>query len=103
MADSFGQFVRERIRRRDISVREYARLAGYPSAHSFVSRVLRGVDPPPLKEMDRWAAALGISPDERDRFDELAALAHSPPLIRERYEAMRDRLVAAPKGRVRKE
>lgn len=99
MADSFGQFVRERMVRRGLSVREYARLAGYPSAHSFVSRVLRGVDPPPLKEMDRWAGALGIGPDERDRFDELAALAHSPPLIRERYESMRERLASNPRRR----
>lgn len=69
-------------------------MTGHQSAHSFVSRVLRGVRPPPLKALEAWARALDITADERDRFDELAALAHSPPMIRERFETMREKLAA---------
>lgn len=97
MADSFGQFVKQRLKLAGLSIRAYARLAGYPSSNSFVSKVLRGIEPPPLKESGRWAAPLGLDQADRDRFDELAALAHSPPIIRERYEAMRDRLASAPR------
>ena len=83
MAATFGSFLRDTLARRGLGVCEYARLAGYPKAHGFVSRVISGTSLPPLKELDRWAKPLGLSAAERDRFDLLAGIANSPPVVRE--------------------
>ena len=83
MAETFGSFVRDALARKGLGVVEFARLAGYPKAHGFVSRVLSGRSLPPLKELDRWAKPLGLSAKERERFELLAGIAHSPPVVRE--------------------
>ena len=83
MADTFASFVRCALIRKDIGVVEYARLAGYPKAHGFVSRVLSGKSLPPLKELDRWAQPLDLTDSERLEFDLLAGIAHSPKVVQE--------------------
>lgn len=84
MTETFGSFVREKLAARGIGLREYSRVVmGHDRSHGFVSRVLRGISPPPLKALDEWAAPLGLGAEERRRFDFLAAVQHSPPLIRE--------------------
>lgn len=83
MAETFGSFLRAALERRNLGVCEYARLAGYPKAHGFVSRVIAGRSLPPLKELDRWAVPLGLTAAERARFDLLAAVANSPPSVRD--------------------
>lgn len=84
MAETFGSFVLERLRSKGMALREYARVVmGHDRSHGFVSRVLRGISPPPLKALDDWAAPLGLDAEERKRFDFLAAVQHSPPAVRE--------------------
>lgn len=82
MAESFGSFLADGLRRQGLTVRAYASLAGYPTGHSFVSRVLHGKLAPPLKKLDLWAAPLRLTTEERRRFDLLAAVAHAPPVLK---------------------
>jgi hypothetical protein len=81
MASAFGRYVEQFLDQHELSVRAYARLIGCSGSQPFVARVLRGLDPPPLKSLERWAKPLQLTPDQRTRFDLLAAIAHSPLLV----------------------
>jgi hypothetical protein len=87
MADSFESFVLARLSQHQLSIRAYARLAGHSSGYSFFAAVLRGEEPPPLKQLDRWAAPLQLTEDERRLFDFLAAVAHAPPPVKAWFAA----------------
>lgn len=43
-----------------------------------VNMIIKRKATPPLDRLDAWAAALGLSPDERRTFKMLAGLAHIP-------------------------
>jgi hypothetical protein len=61
--------------------------------------VLRGKDPPPLKQLDRWAAPLQLTEDERRLFDFLAAVAHAPPPVKAWFAAYDKPLLKRPHRR----
>jgi transcriptional regulator with XRE-family HTH domain len=88
MAETFGSFLRTALERKNLGVCEYARLAGYPKAHGFVSRVLSGSSLPPLKELKRWAAPLDLDAKAYQRFELLAGIAHASPAVQAWFESV---------------
>ena len=56
-------------------------------ASGYVSQIVRGLKPPPIQDLDRWADALEVAPDQLDLFRDLAELERTPPRIRQRYLA----------------
>lgn len=96
MAGTFGEFLREAVERRGMSLHAYAAAVGLGKSHSFAYRVARGA-PPPLKSLDRWAAPLGLTAEERARFDLLAAVANSPPAVRDWFARAEKDLAEAQK------
>jgi len=103
MASAFGRYVEQFLDQHELSIRAYARLIGCAGSQPFVARVLRGLDPPPLKNLERWAKPLQLTPDQRARFDLLAAIAHSPLLVQrwcaDHDAEMAQLLIARPKRR----
>lgn len=79
---TFGEFLADALARSGLGVREYSRaVMGHDRSHGFVSRVLGGKSLPPLKNLSAWAAPLGLDRTETARFEFLAALAHTPPIV----------------------
>lgn len=87
MANTFGSFLHESLRRCGLGVREYSRIIfGHNRGHSFVSRVLRDMQAPPMGSLDVWAIPLKLTEAERHKFDFLASVANSPPLVKKWFE-----------------
>lgn len=86
MAETFGTFLREALQRRGMTLRTYALAIGLGKSHSFAYRVANGQAGPPMKDLARWAEPLGLTAKERRRFDLLAGVANSPPVVREWFE-----------------
>lgn len=81
-----------------MTLRAYALAVGLGKSHSFAYRVARGDAAPPLKALGRWAEPLGLSAAERARFELLAGIANSPPVVREWFAKV-DRTPKAPAKR----
>lgn len=88
MGSLFGTLVKERLKSQKISQRAFATVAKMSQAN--LNKVLNGTHgapPPPTGAMlQLWAGALGLVGDERQRFMDLAALAHLPPEVRGKFE-----------------
>ncbi len=48
----------------------------------FVSQVLAGTRPLPVKQVEKWAVALNLSSMEREQFEQLAYLSRAPDPIK---------------------
>lgn len=66
----------------------FARAIGRSSA--FVNQICRSKRTPPLDEVESWAKTLSLSGLDRERFINLAALAHLPRPVAERFESLLD-------------
>jgi hypothetical protein len=74
---AFGEALQAAIAAKGISVKSWAeKMIG--STHGQVFNVIAGRRTPPLDEVERWATKLGLEGRERQRFLDLAALAHLP-------------------------
>jgi len=80
----FGDYLDVILAERKQSVRSFARLVGVSSAS--VTTFKRTM--PPKERIEPWADALRLTGAPRQRFLELAWLAHTPDFIRERYAAL---------------
>jgi transcriptional regulator with XRE-family HTH domain len=99
---AFGKCLMDAILRNGISQRSFAERVGAVGPH--VSQIVNGLRTPPLDRVAVWADALGITGQERQRFLDLAAIAHLPAeaqprflLIHEEYHQLlelRDQLLA---------
>lgn len=96
---NLGQaLIKAALARRGISISAFARILGKSSGN--ITSIINGTlvnrqgtrARPPLDEMPRWAAVLGLDPAETSALIEWAELAHCPPGIQQRYLAMRDAL-----------
>ena len=72
-ATTFGAFFRQRRRALKLGLREFCRLNGFDPGN--VSRIERGLAPPPVAEhvLQAYAESLKFDSDERNRFFDLAA------------------------------
>ncbi len=88
MARAFADMVTTEVERRGWSMRDFASRAESTytpdGAIGYVSKILAGKTRLPAKKIERWADALRLDGDDRDRFIALAWLARSD----ERVEAM---------------
>lgn len=86
MAETFGLFLREAIRRQGMTLRAYALSIGLGKSHSFAYRVAQDKVGPPLKDLKRWAEPLKLNASEYRRFELLAGIAHASPAVKEWFE-----------------
>ena len=64
------------------------------SAAGYLSQVIAGKKPPPMDRVEAWADALDLKGRERDRFIDLACIAHLPTNVQGRFEALLRRVEA---------
>jgi transcriptional regulator with XRE-family HTH domain len=90
MERAFGGLVRARLKALSLSLRGFAKLVNREPGD--VSKILsgkHGPHPPPVgKELDAWAKALEVPLNQRQRFADLAAIAHLPAEIQARFEGI---------------
>lgn len=65
------------------------------SAQGYLSKVLAGTKPPPMDRIEAWATALGLTGADRERFIDLAAIAHLPAEVQPRFVDMLNRMAHA--------
>jgi hypothetical protein len=101
---TFGAYLKGRIDELFPSQRAFIRAAEganrINSGQGYLSQVIAGKKPPPIKRLDAWAKALELSEAEKERFLDLACIAHMHPLMRARLEKMFAK-VAGRDGRTR--
>ncbi len=86
---SWGDYTRELLEARDLSIRAWSETIGYESGN--ITRMLQGKVKPPWKHVDTWADSLRLKGDERRKFRRLMGIAGLP-------EGIRDELYAVSKG-----
>ena len=90
----FGEMLERCYRRRGWTQQEFAEeRLGTTSIQ--VSRIRRGLRPPHLEDMEKWANALDLSPEEREKFLDLAALAKAGSRAERLVQRLHDRVVEA--------
>ncbi len=95
MTDTFGAFLYDCMLDAEMNQAEFAAAVGRHSG--VVSRIRTGKLKPPLRAMESWGDVLRLSGARRERFIELAELAHVPQRLAFRYLAMQERLRALEK------
>lgn len=80
---SFGSYLREAIRGARLTKTAFADQARI--SKSFVSDLIANRRTPPLEDVGRWAEILGLRGDARERFEDLAVIAHVPDPGRDRF------------------
>ena len=91
MRSVFGELLRHAIVSKNTSISGWAQRVG--CTHGQISNIIAGRRSPPLEQLDRWCAELGLADQARERFVNLAFLAHAPEQVRalvERLEARAD-------------
>lgn len=68
-------------------------LAAHPesavrSVTAYLSQVIAGKKPPPLDHLPAWADALKLTGEQRQRFEDFAAIAHLPEVVQPRFIAL---------------
>lgn len=88
MGSAFGLEVKRRLKANKLSQRAFA--AAIKMSQANLNKVLNGTHgapPPPTGvTLQLWAGLLNLTGDDRQRFMDLAALAHIPPEVRGRFE-----------------
>ena len=89
MDSAFGREVKSRLKALGISQRAFATAVGVSQAN--LNKILNGTHgapPPPTGvQLQLWAGIVQVLGDERQRFIDLAALAHLPTGARGRFES----------------
>ena len=85
---AFGRLLRSALENRGWTQRGAAGHLGV--SHGFLNLLMSGKRTPPIDQVDAWASALRLAGEQRRRFSDLAALAHLPEAVRERFEAFYD-------------
>jgi transcriptional regulator with XRE-family HTH domain len=88
MASAFGQFMKERWEKLGLHQAEFCRRVGKPAG--WVQQIREGKKTPPLGEMTTWANVLELTGVERQRFFDLAAIAHLPADAQPRFLQLAD-------------
>lgn len=91
MLPEFSTLLKTLISQRFSSQREFVRhtrIENEDSGQGYVSKVIKGQKPPPMDRLPAWADALELYGDERQRFMDLAAIAHLPAEVQPRFVAL---------------
>ncbi len=84
----FGRLLKHHISASGRSISAWSRAVGI--TQGFASNLTAGRRTPPLGELERWADSLTLVGDERQRFIDLAAIAHLPATAQARLIALLD-------------
>ncbi|HYE06501.1 MAG TPA: helix-turn-helix transcriptional regulator [Planctomycetota bacterium] len=88
MPSAFGQFMKERWEKLGLHQAEFCRRVGKPAG--WVQQIREGKKTPPLGEMATWANVLDLTGVDRQRFFDLAAVAHLPEEAQPRFLTLVD-------------
>jgi transcriptional regulator with XRE-family HTH domain len=91
MPETFGEYLRDRIKAAQLTPADFAKRVGLKSRGN-LGDILTGVNSPPPEVLDRWADILGLRGEEQDRFFELALIRHLPAELRAYAEGIFSRL-----------
>jgi len=83
----FGTYLEELLADRKLTARQFGKKVDVIA--TFLSKVMMGTRPVPVRRIEDWADALKLSGNERERFLELAWLTHTPVYIRELVKRLR--------------
>ena len=97
VALTFGRYLDSLIERAGWSKAEFARRV--KASPQSVSNITNDIRTPPADDVADWADALGLRGVERQRFLDLAAIAHLPPAVRPQFEGILERLERIEKDR----
>ena len=88
MRTAFGGYLKELLAATSLSQNRFAKEVGVSQA--LVNQVISGRSTPPWKRMPDWADRLGLEPGSpgRQRFLDLAAIAHLPEEAQARFEGL---------------
>lgn len=97
VARAFAEMVNRRLAERGWSLRDFAEraeptFASASGAVGYVSKVVGGKVRLPVKKFQRWADALRLDGEERDRFIALAWLARSDERVETMFLALESRV-----------
>lgn len=99
MASTFSNLLRKLIEEKFESRRAFVRAvepaSKEDSAQAYLTLVVSGKRPPLIERIDAWADALELKGKERDRFIDLACIAHLPTAVQPHFEKILGRLEAA--------
>jgi hypothetical protein len=84
----FGRLLKLHIQASGRSISAWARMVGI--TQGFASNLMAGRRTPPLRELETWADSLALGGEERQRFLDLAAIAHLPAAAQVRLVALLD-------------
>jgi transcriptional regulator with XRE-family HTH domain len=93
MRSVFGELLRHAIVSKNTSISGWAQRVG--CTHGQISNIIAGRRSPPLEQLDRWCAELGLADQARERFVNLAYLAHAPEQVRALVERLEARVEGA--------
>jgi transcriptional regulator with XRE-family HTH domain len=82
---AFGDLFGQLLEARQFTVRSFGTLV--KSSKSSVNAIVLGNRTPPLEALEQWCDTLNLRGDERQRFIDLAALAHLPTEVRPKFES----------------
>lgn len=94
-AELLTQLIDRKFESRRAFIRAAEPRAAEHSAQAYLSQVIAGKKPPPIDRIDGWADALELKDKERDRFIDLACIAHLPIEVQPHFEKILGRLEAA--------
>lgn len=82
---AFGDLLGQLLESHQFTVRSFGTLV--KSSKSSVNAIVLGNRTPPLESLELWCDTLNLEGDKRQRFLDLAALAHLPAEIRPKFES----------------
>lgn len=85
---AFALHLKDLIDARFKSRREFiraTRAANEDGAQAYLTKVVKGAKPPPIDRLPAWADALELYGEDRQRFMDLAAIAHLPVEVQPRF------------------
>jgi transcriptional regulator with XRE-family HTH domain len=80
---TFGSFLTEALTAARMEKTDFARRAKI--SKQFVSDLVRDRRTPPLEDVEKWSEILGLRGAARERFQDLAVIAHIPAVGRSRF------------------
>jgi transcriptional regulator with XRE-family HTH domain len=89
----FGEKLKELLKAKGITLSEFSALIGEDLGH--VHRVCNAKRNPPNQGLDKWAAALRLTPAETDDFLDAGYLTACPEYIKVKYRLLKAAFLSA--------
>jgi transcriptional regulator with XRE-family HTH domain len=90
MSESFGAHLEDLVKAKNLTLLAFAERVRKPKGT--ISRICGGTRTPNLDDAKKWADEFDLSGKSRQRFLDLAAIAHLPKEAQSRFHALLERL-----------